>query len=119
MFLFGDLNIRHKDWLTYSGGTDKPGKLCSDFCVSNDLTQRLNFPTRIPDCDSYSPALSDLFISSDASICSAMVFPPLVNSDNVFVLVSIDFLSNSKRDAPFHRIANDYSPADWNGFRDY
>ena len=22
MFLFGDFNIHHKDWLTYSGGTD-------------------------------------------------------------------------------------------------
>ena len=42
--------------------------------VSNDLTQMVNFPTRIPDCDSHSPALLDLFISSDASICSAMAF---------------------------------------------
>ena len=22
VFVFGDLNIHHKDWLTYSGGTD-------------------------------------------------------------------------------------------------
>ena len=42
----------------------------------NDLTQMVNFPTRIPDCDSHSPALLDLFISSDASICSLMAFPP-------------------------------------------
>ena len=40
--------------------------------ISNDLTQMINFPTRIPDSDSYSPALLDLFTSSDASICSAM-----------------------------------------------
>ena len=33
----------------------------------------VKFPTRIPDFDSYSPALLDLFISSDASICSTMV----------------------------------------------
>ena len=32
----------------------------------------VNFPTRIPDCDSHSPALLDLFLSSDASICSTM-----------------------------------------------
>ena len=31
-----------------------------------------------------------------------MTFPPLENSDHVFVSVSIDFLSNSKRDAPFY-----------------
>ena len=33
--------------------------------------------------DSHSPALLDLFLSSDASICSTMAFPPLGNSDHV------------------------------------
>ena len=27
-FVFGDLNVHYKDWLTYSGGTDRPGQLC-------------------------------------------------------------------------------------------
>ena len=27
VFVFGDFNVHHKDWLTYSGGTDKPGEL--------------------------------------------------------------------------------------------
>ena len=62
--------------------------------------------------DSHSPALLDLFISSDASICSTMAFPPLGNSDHVVVSVSIDFLSNSQWDALFHRITYDYSRAD-------
>ena len=35
--------------------------------------------------DSHSPALLDLFLSSDASICSAMVFHPSGNSDHVVV----------------------------------
>ena len=61
--------------------------------ISNDLTQMVNFPTRIPDCDSHSPALLDFFLSSDASICSTMAFPPLGNSDHVVVSVSIDFRS--------------------------
>ena len=77
-----------------------------------------NFPTRIPDYDSHSPALLDLFISSDASICSTMAFSPLGNSDHV-VSVSIDFPSNSQRNVPFHRIAYGYSRADWDGFRDH
>ena len=47
--------------------------------------------------DSHSPALLDLFISSDASICSTMAFPPLGNSDHVVVSVSIDFATNSNR----------------------
>ena len=27
VFVFGDFNIHHKDWLTYSGKTDRPGEL--------------------------------------------------------------------------------------------
>ena len=53
----------------------------------------INFPIRIPVCDSHSPALLDLFLSSNASICSTMAFPPLGNPDHVFVSVSIDFPS--------------------------
>ena len=67
-FVFGDFNIHHKDWLTYSGETDRPGELCYNFSISNDLTQMVNFPTQIPQCDSHSPALLNLFISSDARI---------------------------------------------------
>ena len=109
VFVFGDFNVHHKDWLTYSGGTDRCGVLSYNFSISNDLTRMVNFPTRIPDCDSHSPALLDLFLSSYASICSTMAFPPLGNSDHVVVSVSIDFTSNSQWDAPFHRIAYDYS----------
>ena len=78
-----------------------------------------NFPTWIPDCDSHSPALLDLFISSDTSICSTKAFPPLGNSDHVVVSVSIDFPSYSQLDALFHRIAYDYSCADWDCLRDH
>ena len=44
-----------------------------------------------------------------------MAFPPLGNSNYVVVSVSIDFPSNSKRDAPFHLIGYDYSRADRGG----
>ena len=75
----------------------------------------VNFPTQIPDCDSHSPALLDLFISSEASICSTMPFPPLGNSDHVVVSVSINFPSNSQWDILFHHVAYNYSYADWDG----
>ena len=58
----------------------------------------VKFPTWIPDCDSHSPALLDLLLSSDTSICSTMTLPPLGNSDQIVVSVCIDFPSNSKRD---------------------
>ena len=119
MFVFGDCNVHLKDWVTYSCGTDSPGDLCYKFSISNDLTQIVNFPTRIPDCDSHSLALLDLFISSDASICSTMAFPPLGNSDHVVVSVSIDFPINSKQESPFHPMVYDYSRADWDGLRDH
>ena len=57
------------------------------------LTQMVNFPTQIPGCHSHSPALLDMFLSSDANI--------------------------SKWDAPFHCIAYDYSHTDWDGLRDH
>ena len=53
-----------------------------------------------------------LSFSSDASIYFTMAFPPLGNSDHV-VLVSIDFPTNSKRNASFNRINYGYSCADW------
>ena len=86
VFVFGDFNVHHKDWLTYSGGADRPGELCYSFFISNDHTQIVNFPTQIPDCDSHSPSLLDFFLSSDASICCQMAFPPLVNSNHITLL---------------------------------
>ena len=80
VFVFANFSIHHKDWLTYYGGTDQLGEFCYNFSMPNDLTQMFNFPTRIPDCDSHSPPLFDLFLSSDASICSTMAFPLLRNS---------------------------------------
>ena len=66
-----------------------------------------------------SPVLLDLFLPSDTSICYTIAFSPLGNSDHVVVSVSIDFPVNSKQDAPFHRIAYDYSLADWDGLGDH
>ena len=112
IFVFGDFNVHQKDWLTYSGGTDRPGELCCNFSISNDLTEMVHFPTRTPDCDPHSP-IFDLFLSSDARICSKIVFPLLGNPDHIVDSVSIDFLSNSKNDVPFHHIIYDHSPANW------
>ena len=57
VFVFGDFNVHHKDWLTYSSETDRSGELCYNFSISRDLTHMVNFLTRIPDCDSLSPTL--------------------------------------------------------------
>ena len=115
----GDFNIHYKGWLTYSDGTDRPGELGYNITISNALTQIVNSPTGLSDCDSHSPALFNLFISSDASIYSTVAFPPLGNSDHVVVSVFIEFPSYSKGDSPFHHTAYDYSQADWDGLFDH
>ena len=37
VFVFGDFSVHHKDWLTYSCETDRPGELCYNFSVSDNL----------------------------------------------------------------------------------
>ena len=93
-------------------GDGRSVELCYNFSFSNDLSQMVNVPTWIPDCDSHSPARLDLFLSFDPSICSTMAFPPLGNSGHIFVPVFIVFPSYSQRNAPFRRIPYDYSRAD-------
>ena len=84
-------NVHDKDWLIFSGGTDRPGELCYNFSISNDLTEMVNFSTP--------------------------TFPPLGNSHRV-ISVSIDFPSNSKPEELFHCIAYDYSCVDWDSLCD-
>ena len=84
VFIFGDFNVCHKDWLTYSGGTNRPGEPFYNFPISNNLTQIVNFPK--------THAILDFFLSS-VSNCSTMACPPLGNPDHVVVSVSVDLLS--------------------------
>ena len=93
MFVFGEFNFHHNNCLTYSGRTDRPGGLCYNISISNDLTLMANFPTGTTDYDYHGPVLLDLFLSFDASISSTKAFPPLGNTDDVVVSVYIDFPS--------------------------
>ena len=65
----------------------------------------------------------DLFISSDALICSKIAFPALGNSDHVVVSVSINFPIKLKTgcfvSSRSLRVAYDYSRADWDDLRDH
>ena len=45
IFVFGDFNVHDKDWLTYSGVTDRLDELCCNFSISNYLTQMGHLPT--------------------------------------------------------------------------
>ena len=58
VLVFGDFNVYRKGWFirTYSIGTDRRGKLCYNL-------KSPYFSARIPDFDSHSPALLDLFFA--------------------------------------------------------
>ena len=85
VFVSGDFNVHHKDWVTYSHETDRPGELCHNFLSQTTLLRLLTFLCGF---------------QTNASVCSAMAFPPLRNSDHAVFSVSIDFPSNKQRDAP-------------------
>ena len=38
VFAFGGFNVHHNYLVTYSGGAVRPGELCYNFSISNDLT---------------------------------------------------------------------------------
>ena len=73
-----------------SGETDEPDELGYKFSILDDFTQMAQW------------------LSLN-----------LANSDHMVVSFSIDFLSNSKRNALFYRIAYEYSSAEWDGLRNY
>ena len=45
VFVFGHLNILHKDWLTYFDGTNRTRRFCYKFSISRYLIEMFNYPT--------------------------------------------------------------------------
>ena len=117
VFAFGDFNILHKDWLTFSGGTDRSGELCYNFSISKDLTQMVNFLTWILGCDSHSAALLDLFLLTLVFVLQWLYFhwEILITLLSQFPLTS----QISQQDVLSHLIAFEYSRADWDDLCDH
>ena len=78
----------------------------------------VNFPWLL-NCDCCSPPLLGLFFPSGPSVCFTVAFASFRNSDHVVALVSTDFPSSSKMNAPVDLTAFDYSCANWNGLWKY
>ena len=38
IFFFGDFKVLYKDWLTYSGVSDRPGELCYSFYLKRPFS---------------------------------------------------------------------------------
>ena len=54
----GDFNNAHNtEWLCHSHTTDVADLLCQEFAMAQKLTQIVDLPTRISDCDDHQPYL--------------------------------------------------------------
>ena len=62
VFVFGDFNVHHSEWLKYSHGTYQPVEYFFNFTITHDLTQVVDFPTGIPDFDTHRSALLDFLL---------------------------------------------------------
>ncbi|XP_065640981.1 uncharacterized protein LOC136073297 isoform X1 [Hydra vulgaris] len=113
----GDFNAHHTEWLG-SNTTDPAGTKAFNFCVSQSLTQIVNFVTRFPDNPNHLPSFLDLCLVSDPSLCSVSPFSPLGGSDHA--MISINFSSRTSfLGSPYHCTTYYYPKADWDSFRDF
>ena len=81
------------------------------FLSQTTLLRWFNFPTWITPCDSHSPTLLYLFLSSDAIICSTMTLTPLGKCHRRVVKL--------KTGCPVTSHSFSYSHADWDCLGDY
>ena len=105
-----------KDWLTYSGGTDRPDEPRYNFSMKWP-PQIVNFLIRISGCDSQSPFG---FISS--FWCYYLFCNGFLSIRKFWSCCCVSFLWLSikvKTGCLFHCIAYDYSWPDWNGLHDH
>ena len=96
-----------------------PGELCHNFSISNDLTQVVNFPNQIPDCDSHSPALMDLLFL--LTLVFALQWLSLYLEILIMLLSQLPLALHLVHNGipPFYHIAYDYFQADWVGLSDH
>jgi len=118
IFVCGDFNVHHVDWLTHSNGVNRAGSDTYNFAVANSLTQLVDFPTRFPDREDQSPYTLDLFLTSNPGICKVSAHYPLGTSDHAVVCATISLEGKAAQESPYHRTLFSYERADWDGFRD-
>ena len=115
----GDFNAHNTEWLSHSRAIDVAGVSCFEFALAHDITQIVDFPTRIPDRDDHQPYLLDLFLCSIPDLCTVISHPPLGKSDHMVVGVDVNFVVKSANEHPYHRTVYSYCKADWDGLRDH
>ena len=118
VIVFGDFNVHNTEWLVHSRATDSNGQAAHSFALSQNLSQIVSSPTRIPDRATDCGYLLDLFLTTNPDSYDHRVSSPLGTSDHCVVTVTSNNLL-SKPSAPFHRTVHSFSKADWCGFRSF
>ena len=116
--VFGDFNVHNTEWLQHSRSTDLSGQLAHQFALSQNLSQIVESPTRVPDRDGDTGYLLDLFLTTKPESFSHKVTSPLGSSDHCVVTVTAK-RSFTTPSAPFHRTVYRFQNADWCGFRTF
>ena len=118
VFVFGDFDVHYKDWLFYSGGTDRPDELII-FLSQMTLLKWLTFllgslivMLTFLLCWIYFYLLTLLFVIQWLSIHWEILIM-------LFSQSPLTFCQTQKQDTPFHCMAYDYSHTDWDGLLDY
>ena len=114
VFVFGDINVHYKDWLTYSGGTDGSVELCYNFPSQMTLLRWIVFLVR-----SMTVTLAVLlFLICLFLLMLVFVLQRLsLHWEIQIMLFSLTF-HQSPKDAPFHGIAYGNFCADWDSLCD-
>ena len=115
----GDFNAHNTEWLCHFHTIDVAGLFCQESAMAQDLTQIVDFPTRIPDRDDHQPYLLDIFLCSNPDSCTVASHHTLGKSDHMIVGVDVKFVVKSTNEHPYHRTIYSYSKEDWDGLRDH
>ena len=116
--ILGDFNIHNKDWLLHSSHTDNAGLFAESFAISNNLTQLVACPTRVPDQSHHFTNMLDLFLTSNPTLYDTpKCLAPIGKSDHN--LLSFMHTLTIKKPSSKRSKVWQFSKADWNSLRDY
>ena len=85
LLLLGDFNIHNNSWLSFSGNTNPAGLECEAFATTHNLTQLIDFPTRIPDNIDHNPHTLDLFLTNLPHLYTIEPLLPICSSDHILL----------------------------------
>lgn len=90
--VLGDFNIHNSEWLLHSAGTTALGREAEAFAIINNLSQLVDFPTRVPDRDGDRAHTLDLVLTTNPTLFSNVSsLPPLGSSDHCMISCSLEF----------------------------